>query len=154
MNFGKFISELYNPFMTSRSFPDTCKVAKLMLTFAKTDPSIYRPISLMLLLSKVFVRIVLDQANDLFNLNKILYDYQSGFSKNHSTDTSDLQIKHSFLDGKALKGFDDALLSGIILIDLDKVFNMINYKILLRRLSIIDFSDDVVKQFEPYLSNR
>ena len=75
VNFGKFISELYNPSMTSRSFPDTCKVAKLMLTFAKTDPSIYRPISLMLLLSKVFVRIVLDQANDLFNLNKILYDY-------------------------------------------------------------------------------
>ena len=121
MNFGKLISELYNLSIVSQSFPDNCKVAKLKLTFAKTDPSNYRLISLLPLLSKVFERIVLDQANGLLNLNKIYYGYQSGFSKNHSTNTC-----LSFLDDKILEGFNGGLLTGMILIDLEKVFNIIN----------------------------
>ena len=50
------------------------------------DPSNYRPIPLLPLLSKVFERIVLYQTNEFLSLNKILHGYQSGFRKNHSTD--------------------------------------------------------------------
>ena len=47
----------------------------------------YTPISLLPLLSKVFRIVVLDQTEEFLSLNKILYHYQSGFRKNHSTDT-------------------------------------------------------------------
>ena len=50
-------------------------------------PLNYRPISLLPLLSKVFERVVLDQLKEFLSLNKILCDYQSGFRKNHLTDT-------------------------------------------------------------------
>ena len=86
----KPISELCNLPMTLGSFPDACKIVKVKLLFkkdSKTDPSNYRPISLLPLLSKVFERVVLDQTEELLSRNKILYDYHSGFRKNHSTDT-------------------------------------------------------------------
>ena len=70
----------------------------------------------------------------------ILYDYQSGFRKNHSTDTC-----LSFLNDKILKGFDDGLVTGMILIDLQKAFDTINHDIQLKKLSIIGFSDHTVK---------
>ena len=60
--------------MALGSFPDACKIVKLMPLFkrgSKTDPSNYRPISLLPLLSKVFEKIVLDQTNDFLIHNKI-----------------------------------------------------------------------------------
>ena len=104
------------------SFPDACKIAKVKPLFkkgSKTDSSNYRPISLMPLLSKVFEKVVLDQTEEFLSLNKVLYDY----------DYTCL----SFLNGKILKGFDDGLVTGIILIDLQKVFDMINHDILLKK---------------------
>ena len=60
----------------------------------------------------------------------------------------------SFLNHKILKGFDDGLLNGMILIDLQKAFKMINHDIVLRKLSIIGFSYHVVKWFQSHPSSR
>ena len=149
---AKPISELCNFSMTLGSFPDACKIAKVKPLFKKglkTDPSNYRPISLLPLLSRVFERVVLNQTEEFLSLNKALYDYQSGFRKNHLTDTC-----LSFLNDKILKGFDDGLVTGMILIDLQKAFDTINHDILLKKLSIIGFSDHTVKWFQSDLSNR
>ena len=116
---------------------------------SKTDPSNYRPISLLPLLSKVFEWVVLDQTEEFLSVNKILYNYQSGFKKNHSTDTC-----LSFLNEKNLKSFDDGLVTGMILIDLQKAFYTINHDIILKKLSIIGFSDHTVKWFQSHLLNR
>ena len=127
--------------MTLGSFSDACKIAKVKPLFkkgSKTDPSNYRPISLLPLISKVFERFVLDQTEEFSSLNKILYDYQSGFRKNHLTDTC-----LYFLNDNILKGFDDGLETGMILISHD---------ILLKKLIIIGFSDHTVKWFKSYLS--
>ena len=98
---AKPISDLCNLFMTLESFSDVCKIAKVKPLFqkggSKTDQSNFRPISLLPLLSKVFERDVFDQTEEFLSLNKILYHYQSGFRKNHSTDTC-----LSFLNDKIL----------------------------------------------------
>ena len=59
-----------------------------------------------------------------------------------------------FLNDKILKGFNDGLVTGMILIDLQKAFDTINHDMLLKKLSIIGFSDHTVKWFQSYLSNR
>ena len=87
---AKPISELYNLSMTLGSFPNAYKIVKVKPLFkkgSKTDPSNYRPISLLPLLSKVFERVVLNQTEEFLSLNRVLYDHQSGFRKHHSTDT-------------------------------------------------------------------
>ena len=75
------------------------------------------------------------------SLNKILHDYQYGFWTNHSTGMS------FSLNDKILKGFDDRLLSGMILIKLQKAFDTINHDILLKKLNIIGFSDRLLNGF-------
>ena len=79
----------------------------------KTDPKNFRPISLLPIVSKIFEKVIHEQTMEYLTDNNILYKYQSGFCKNHSTDTSP-----SYLTNKIMTGFDSGLLTGMILIDL------------------------------------
>ena len=59
---AKSISELCNLSMTLGSFPNACKIAKVKSLFkkgSKTDPSNYRPISLLPLLLKSLKELLL-----------------------------------------------------------------------------------------------
>ena len=72
---AKPISELCNLSLTLGSFLDACKIGKakpLYKKSSKTDPSNYRPISRLHLLSEVFQRVVLDQTEEFLSFNKVL----------------------------------------------------------------------------------
>ena len=132
-------------------FPSTCKVAKLkpILKKEKTDPSHYRSISLLLIISKIFEKVVHDQTNAFLSDENILYNYQSGFRANNSTN-----LCLSFLTDKVLKGFHEGLLTGMILINLQKAFDTPDHKILLHKLKAIRFSKGTLQWFRSYLSER
>ena len=92
--------------ISSGLFPSDCKIAKLKPLYkkgSKTNPENFRPIS-------VIERIVYDQVDNFLLQNNILYNYQSGFRKNHSTD-----LCLSFLNDKILKDFDKGLFMGMML---------------------------------------
>ena len=72
----------------------------------------------------------------------ILYKYQSGFRKNHATDTS-----LSYLTDNILTGFDSSLLTGMILINLQKAD-------ILRKMASLGFSNNSIMWFQLYLSDR
>ena len=50
----------------------------------------------------------------------------------------------SFLTDKILKGFDKGLLTGMILIDLQKAFDTIDHEILLQKLKAIKLSESTI----------
>ena len=77
-----------------------------------------------------------------FSAENKLYNCQSGFRANHSTNRC-----LSFLTDKILKRFDEGLLTGIILIDLQKVFDTIDHEILLQKLKAIRFSKGTIRWF-------
>ena len=60
----------------------------------------------------------------------------------------------TLLHDQILKGFDESLMTGIILIDLQKHFDTIDHDILLKKLSAIGFSNHTIGWFKSYLSNR
>ena len=146
------ITELCNLSIKHCIFPTDCKIAKLKPIFkkgSKTDPKNYRPISLLPLISKIIEKVIHDQMQIYLSENNILYEYQSGFRTNHSTD-----FALSFLNDKILKGFDKGYFTGMILIDLQKAFDTIDHKLLLEKMYYIGFSNEVILWFRSYLSNR
>ena len=79
---AKPFSTLFNLSISQGVFPNACKVAKLKPIFKKgkkTDPSNYRPISLLPSISKIIERVIHDQTNGFLSDEYILYNYQSGF---------------------------------------------------------------------------
>ena len=133
-------------------FPDSCKLAKLKPIYKKgslTEASNYRPISLLPLISKVITKVIHDETSASLNSRNLLYNYQSGFRKKHSTD-----FCLSFLNDKILKGFDQGLITGMILIDLQKAFDTIDHDILPQKFYAIGFSKHSVNWFRSYLTNR
>ena len=99
------------------------------------------------LISKVIEEVIHDQTSALFNYRNLLYNYQSDFHKYHSTD------KIIKLNDKILKGFDQGLMTGTILIDLQKAFDTFNHDILLQKLYPIGFSKHSVSWSQSYLIN-
>lgn len=148
----KPILEMVNLSIKTSIFPNDCKVAKLTPLYkkgSKTDPKNYRPISLLPLLSKVFEKVINQQTQAFLDQNSILYTYQSGFRAKYSTDSC-----LSLLNDKILKGFDEGLLTGMILIDLQKAFDTIDFKILLKKMEHVGFSGSTIEWFKSYLTNR
>ena len=147
------IAQLCNLSIITSSFPDCCKTAKLKPLFkgkgSKTNPKNYRPISLLPLISKIMERVIYDQTELFLSQNNVLYRFQSGFRKNHSTGSC-----LTFLNDKILQGFDSGLYTGMILIDLQKAFDTINHNILLEKMSLMGFSEQAIGWFKSYLSNR
>ena len=96
----------------------SCEAKSIFKKGKKTDPSNYKPISLLPVISKIIEKVVHDQTNAFLSDENILYNYQAGFGANHSEN-----FCLSVLKNKNLKGFDEGLLTGMILIDLQKDFD-------------------------------
>ena len=146
------IAQLCNLSLSTSSFPSGCKNAKLKPLYkkgSKTDPKNYRPISLLPIVSKIIEKVVHEQTSLFLNQYNILYKFQSGFRSNHSTSSC-----LSYLNDKILKGFDSGLLTGMILIDLQKAFDTIDHDILLEKMVHLKFSSSTISWFKSYLSDR
>ena len=105
--------------------------------------------SLLPILSKVIKKIVHEQTIKFLNDNNIFYKYQRGYRNNHSTD-----LFLSFLNDKILKGFDNGVYTGMILIDLQKALDTINHEILLHKFIPIGFSNNTIGLHEYYFAER
>ena len=130
------IAQICNLSIKLSTVPDECKIAKLKPLYKngkKTDSKNYRPISLLPVISKILEKVIHNQTMDFVTKKNILYKFQSGFRKFHSTD--------SYLQDKVSKGYDSGLLTGMIFIDLQKAFDTIDYKMLIEKMKCIGFSN-------------
>ena len=128
--------------ISSGRLPDVCKIAKLKPLFkkgSKTDPKNYRPISFLPLIAKVLERIVHEQSMEFLDKHNILYKFQSGFRKTHSTD-----FFLSYLIDKKSKGFYSGFLTEMILVDLQKAVDTIAHNILLLKKLSLGFALEVI----------
>ena len=100
-------------------------------------------------MSKVLERIVHEQTMEFLEKHNILYKFQSGFRKSHSSN-----FCPSYLTDKISKGFDSGLVTGIISIDLQKAFDTIDHNILLLKMPSLGFSREVIDWYKSYLSSR
>ena len=86
---------------------------------------LYHLISLLPFVSKVIEKVIRNQTETFWNNNKILYNYESGFRKLFSTNSC-----LTLLTDKISKGFESSKYTGLISIDLKKIFDTIHHEIL------------------------
>ena len=115
---SKSIGEIWSLSISHGIFPNACKVAKLKPVFKKGKKSTHLITGLSRYchwFQKPLKKVVYDQTNQFLSANNIIYNFQSGFRTSHSTN-----MCPSSLTDKMLKGFDEGLLTGMILIDVQK----------------------------------
>jgi hypothetical protein len=108
-----------------------------------------RPLSLLVLASKICQSIVLNQFSTYLAENNRLSSHQSGNRKYHPTETISIMVTDCIQEA-----MDKTMLTALVLLDLSKAFNSVNHAILLHKLSYIGVSLHAVKWFDSYLSGR
>ena len=115
----------------------------------KTDPSNFRPISILPIPMKIFEKIVHDQVSTFIKENTFLNDTQSGFRKLFSTTIAVLDVSENILEQLDKNNF-----VGAVLIDLKNAFDTVDHKILLKKLWCYGFQNQSFDWFESYLNDR
>jgi hypothetical protein len=137
------LTNIINQCILSSVFPDAWKCG-LVFPLPKiknpTDSNDLRPICILSLFSKVLEHLVIDQLDQYLEEYNLIYQYQSGFRKQHSTTTSLIKISD---DIKLAK--DNHEITFMILLDFSKAFNCIDFDILaIKMFKYFNFSDDAV----------
>ena len=78
---------IFNKSFEKGRFPELSKIAKVIPIFKseeRTDPSNYRPISLLSVFDKLLEELMYNRLNPFFQKHDIFCKYQFGFRKNHA----------------------------------------------------------------------
>ena len=125
----KTICDITNLSIKLSTLPDKFKIAKLTPLFkkgSKTDPKNYRPISLLSHISKFIKKAIHTQTQVYLYQNSLIYKFQSDSRLSQLTDYM-------------IKDMDKGKHTGIILIDLQKVFATLNHNVLLYKNGMCRF---------------
>ena len=144
-----YLTVIINTSIVTGVFPDEWKHAIVCPSFKQgdiEDPSNYRPISLLPILSKVLEKIVANQLTDYLSENNLLSNTQHGFRKYLSTETA-----LNLVMEKLYSNIDSKKISLITLCDLSKAFDSVSHTILLEKMLNIGIDRF---WFENYLKDR
>ncbi len=132
------------------TFPSNMKLSEISPLLKKNDSmnvTNYRPVSIVVILSKVFEHIIAEQMmtyfNDLFHSNMCAY------RKGYSCDTVLLSLMEQIK-----RDLDNKHYVSIILMDLSKAFDCMSHSLLLAKLRNYGFMQNACSFIASYLINR
>jgi len=114
-----------------------------------TDPSNYRPISVVTSFAKVLEMALYERMAEYISYNSIMTDQQFGFRKGYSTDEAIFKLVY-----EVLNALNDKSKVGSIFLDLEKAFDSVNHSLLIKKLSCYGINGKAKQLIESYLSNR
>ena len=130
----EILTQFTNKSFTSGEFPDFLKQANVSLIFKKDDPldkENYRPVSILLLLSKVFEKLLYNRLSDYVeNIFNVIF---RGFRKVHSTQHTLFKLLQSWQ-----KELDEKAMVATNLMDLSKAYECIPHDLLIAKLNGYD----------------
>ena len=109
----------------------------------------YRPISLLIMMSKILEKVVYSRVYNFLVETEQLYQSQYGFRTGHSC-----QNAISELIGNVLKNQEENKLTIGVFIDLSKAFDTLSHNILIKKLQEYGIRGTPLKWFESYLEDR
>ena len=133
-------------------FPDNMKLAEIIPLYKKGEKFYmenYRPISLLITISKLLEKCVYKRLYGFLDKNKILYKKQYGFRSNHSCEQAIQDLCSHILINK-----EKELITTVIYLDLSKAFDTLSHELLLKKLELYGIRGICNKWFESYITNR
>ena len=149
---GKALCDLFNLILSTGSFPEDWKTAKVIPVPKKgnsTKMDNYRPISILPAISKVFEKIIHQHLVKFLQLKEIISNSQFGFQKKLST-TNNL-ITFNYFIQKTLDAGNEV---HAVFVDFRKAFDSVNHTLLIHKLYCIGFHHCYIELLQNYLSNR
>ena len=143
---------IYNKSIQSGIVPNLFKTSRVTPIYKSgevTNPNNYRPISTLSSFSKILEKIVYDQLISFLDKHKILFTYQFGFRKQHSTEQALLEITDNLK-----QNIDKKLTTCGLFLDFTKAFDTIDHNILLLKLQKYGIRGIPYTWFSNYILNR
>ena len=148
----KPLSIIFNKSLVEGIFPDAMKLADVVPLFKSKDRSEctnYRPISLLITISKLLEKVVYSRTYKFLEKHDKLYVSQYGFREGHSCENA-----ISELVSQVVKGQQEGLYTLALFLDLSKAFDSLEHTVLLRKLEHYGLRGVTNKWFASYLKNR
>ena len=145
-------TEIINRSLKEGTFPKDMKKSDTIPLYKAKERDLttnYRPISLLLTLSKVLEKVVYKRTIQFLDAHKIIYNSQYGFREKHSCTDAVMELTTEIL--KARERHQNTI---SVFLDLSKVFDTLEPKILLDKLEIYGMRGIVYSWFKSYLENR
>ena len=152
--FLPILCEIINLSFITGVFPTCFKYATVVPIFKKGDRcnvSNYRPIAILLFLSKVFERCLYTRLMDFAAINNLFTPHQYGFLKGKSTQDALMHLTEFIYD--CFNGRDGSFCINIF-VDFHKCFDTIDHVILIRKLELYGVPAILLNIVKNYLSDR
>ena len=146
------ITHVVNLSVSQKLFPGQWKTSKIIPLHKKDEniyPKNYRPVSLLCIFSKILEKAVFAQVVDYLETNGLIHPSHHGFRSGHNTTTALAQMFEVWAEA-----FDEGKISAVLLLDLSAAFDVVDHGILLEKLKIYGFDENLVSWMDSYLSGR
>ena len=151
--FSRILCKFFNNALKLESIPKEWKYAITSPLYkGKGDNSLfdnYRGISVLTPIGKIFEKIICRQVISYFEENQLLTSDQHGFRTNHSCETA----VASMIDQWKM-GFDQKKFTVSLFVDFRKAFDLIDPKLLFRKLFHYGFTNPALNLLMDYFKNR
>ena len=135
------------------TYIDDLKISKVIPIFKEKGSELehtnYRPISLLSNINKIIEKLMHERVYEFLEKYQCIYKLQFGFRKGHSTTHALTDLTEAIR-----KNIDENKFAVGVFIDLQKAFDTVDHKILLKKLDHYGIRGTANKWFESYLSNR
>ena len=148
----KLLVVCFNEMFDSESFPDKCKIAKLIALFksaSETDFYNYRPFSLLSAISKIFEKLIYRRMVKFLQKYKILCPEKFGFRQKHSCVQAISRIVEYMRS--VLERRDSGM---ALFLDFKKAFDTVDHDILIIKLEKHGFRGNFLNLLKIYLVSR
>ena len=142
---------IFNNSLQTGLFPESMKHAEVVPLYKSGMRNLttnYRPISLLLTISKLLEKIIYTRTYNFLN-ESVIYQSQYGFRKNHSCENAITE-----LIGSIIKGWERNKSTIAIFLDLSKAFDTLEHTVLFQKLEKYGIRGNVLSWFKSYLDNR